>query len=205
MVDGGDPANSAPRTGGRVRSSAARDEVLNATMALLEEQGYGKITMEGVAARSGVAKSTIYRWWKSKALLVMEAQSEAVARRMPEPDTGSVAEDLTIFASELNRVVEFPQRMEALRGMMADAQLYPDFAGALRDWVQTRRAVVSAILSRGVERGELDADLDVEYATDLIFGPFWYRLLVGHAPLRPDLAGAEIARLLAGFRHPAAD
>ncbi|MEU6832005.1 TetR/AcrR family transcriptional regulator [Nocardia beijingensis] len=190
------------RTGGRQRSSSARQAVLCATAELLDEQGYGKITIEGVAARSGVAKSTIYRWWKSKPALVMEAQAEAVAQRMPEPDTGSVEADLIAFAAALYRVVEFPLRVEALRGMMAEAQLDPDFAGHFREWVQSRRKVMSDILSRGVARGELAADLDLDHATDLIFGPFWYRLLVAHAPLDPADAPAHITRLLAGLRRP---
>lgn len=188
------------RTGGRVRSSSARDAVLRAAGELLNEVGYGKVTMEGVAARSGVAKSTIYRWWKSKALLVMEAQSEAVAQRMPEPDTGSVQADLVTFTTELYRVSEWPLRVAALSGMMAEAQLDPNFAGPFRDWIQSRRKVVSDILSRGMARGELAADLDLEYATDLIFGPFWYRLLVGHAPLDPGRVQQEISRLLTGLR-----
>lgn len=190
------------RTGGRQRSNSAREAVLRATAEILDEQGYGKITIEGVSARSGVAKSTIYRWWKSKPMLVMEAQSEAVARRMPEPDTGSVEADLIAFTAELYRVVEFPLRVEALRGMMAEAQLDAEFAGRFREWVQSRRKVVSDILSRGMARGELAPDLDLDLATDLIFGPFWYRLLVGHTVLAPADVPQHIARLMSGLREP---
>ncbi|MFX0577295.1 TetR/AcrR family transcriptional regulator [Nocardia nepalensis] len=201
MAKGSDVGDTAaPRSGGRIRSQSARDAVLRATAELLEEQGFGKVTIEGVAARSGVAKSTIYRWWKSKATLVMDAQGAAVTARMPDPDTGSAEQDLTVFLAALYGVVEYPLRVKALRGLMAEAQLDPDFAGPFREWVQTRRDVVIRVLNRGVARGELAADLDVEYATDLIFGPFWYRLLVEHAPLRPEHAPADIARLLNGFR-----
>ncbi|WP_433723237.1 TetR/AcrR family transcriptional regulator [Nocardia sp. CA-129566] len=203
MAKGSDVDDSvAPRTGGRIRSRSARDAVLRAAAELLEEQGFGKVTIEGVAARSGVAKSTIYRWWKSKATLVMDAQGAAVTARMPDPDTGSAERDLTVFLEALYGVVNYPLRVEALRGLMAQAQLDPDFAEPFRAWVQTRRDVVVRILNRGVMRGELAADLDVEYATDLIFGPFWYRLLVAHAPLQPEHASADIARLLSGFRAP---
>ncbi|MEV2223777.1 TetR/AcrR family transcriptional regulator [Nocardia vinacea] len=191
-----------PRSGGRIRSESARDAVLRATAELLEEQGFGRVTIEGVAARSRVAKSTIYRWWKSKAVLVMDAQGVVVTQRMPDPDTGSAERDLAVFLEALYGVVEYPLRVKALRGLMAEAQLDPGFAGPFRDWVQTRRDVVARIVTRGVARGELAADLDIEYATDLIFGPFWYRLLVEHAPLRPEQAPIDIARLLTGFRTP---
>lgn len=188
------------RTGGRVRSDAARADVLRASAEILEERGYGRMTIEGVAARSGVAKSTIYRWWRSRAELAMDAYAEAVARRMPEPDTGAVETDLVEFVTELYRVTEFPVRAQALRGMMAEAQLDPEFARHFREWVGTRRAVVAGILARGVDRGELAADIDLDRATDHLFGLFWYRLLVEHSAVRPDQAAGDIAQLLTGLR-----
>ncbi|MFJ8041169.1 TetR/AcrR family transcriptional regulator [Kitasatospora sp. NPDC096147] len=189
-----------PRTGGRVRSEDARTDVLAATTALLDEAGYGRLTIEGVAARAGVAKSTVYRWWKSKAALVMDAFGPAVSRRMPEPDTGDCAEDLRIFLTRLYQVVDHPTRVEALRGLMAEAQLDPAFAPRFQEWAQERRRVVAELLARGVRRGELDPELDLDHAVDLVFGPFWYRLLVRHLPLDPTEAADHTARLLAGLR-----
>ena len=189
-----------PRTGGRVRSADAREQVLDATAALLEESGYATLTIEGVAARARVAKSTIYRWWKSKPALVIDAYARAVAARMPEPDTGSVSEDLTAFVTELYRVVDYPMRVQALRGLMAEAQLDAEFAAAFRDWIGSRRAVLTGMLLRGIDREELAGDIDLEYAADLIFGPFWYRLLVGHAPLAPAQAAGHVRSVLAALQ-----
>lgn len=107
--------------------------------------------------------------------------------------------DLTEFARELYRVVEHPGRVNALCGLMAEAQLDPAFSAQFQQWVQSRRAVVAEILRRGMDRGELTADLDVDHAVDLVFGPFWYRLLVGHAPLRPVDAEAHMHGLLRGM------
>lgn len=188
------------RTGGRLRSAEARDAVLAATLRLLEEAGYGGITMEKVAATSGVAKSTIYRWWDSKPSLVMEAYQEAVDQRMPAPDTGDVAADLTIFVAELYRVAERPVRVRVLRGLMAEAQLDTEFEDAFRGFVRHRQAAVEGILRRAAGRGELPADVDTGHAVDLIFGPFWYRLLVGHRPLDPAEAPRHVADLLDGLR-----
>ncbi|NUU22856.1 MAG: TetR/AcrR family transcriptional regulator [Streptomycetaceae bacterium] len=188
------------RTGGRVRSQDARDAVLAAALELVEELGYPAVTIERIAARAEVAKSTIYRWWKSKALLVMDAYRTAVEQRMPDPDTGSLADDLTAFAAALYRVSAHPIRVRTLRGLMAEAQLDPAFAEPFRAWVESRRAVVLALLARGVRRGELPATADLEAATDRLFGLFWYRLLVGHAPLDPDEASAHVGQLLHGLR-----
>ncbi|MCK9895818.1 TetR/AcrR family transcriptional regulator [Frankia sp. AgB32] len=161
------------------------------------------MSLEGIATRSGVAKSTIYRWWPSKATLVTEASGKIVAGRMPRPDTGTVAGDLTEFIAELYRVADYPLRGRALRGLMAEAQLDPAFQEPFRTWVQSRRDVVAALLAHGIERGELAADLDLDHAVDLVFGPFWYRLLlVGHLALDPAQARSHVHRLLQGLRPP---
>ncbi|MEU0539293.1 TetR-like C-terminal domain-containing protein [Nocardia sp. NPDC005978] len=131
---------------------------------------------------------------------MLEAYARTVADRMPVPDTGSAAQDLTEFMAALYAVVHHPLRMESLRGMMAAAQLDPDFRVAFTAWTGTRRAVVADLLRRGIATGELDPGLDVDYAADLIFGPFWYRMLVDHAPLDPAQAAGHLTRLLAGLR-----
>ncbi|UQX02748.1 TetR/AcrR family transcriptional regulator [Streptomyces sp. RerS4] len=206
-----------PRTGGRVRSQEAHDAVLAAAAELLEEVGYQGVTMEGVARRADVAKSTVYRWWKSKPVLVMDAYRATVEARMPTPDTGSLAGDLTEFVAALYRVAAHPLRVKALRGLMAEAQLDPDFAEPFRQWVESRRGALKELLLRAADRGELpppathpDTEtgtgtpsapgLDLDLAVDQVFGPFWYRLLVGHAPLDPADAPAHVARLLDGLR-----
>ncbi|NUT20824.1 MAG: TetR/AcrR family transcriptional regulator [Hamadaea sp.] len=175
--------------------------MLRATVDLLEEVGYGRLTIEGVAAKADVAKSTIYRWWTSKPALVMDAYGYAVTHRVPEPDTGTVAGDLTALLTDLYRVGEHPARVRALRGLMAEAQLDPEFAEAFRNWIETRRAIVAELLDRAVNRGELPSTVDHAVVADLVFGPFWYRLLVGHAPLDPRDAAAQADRVLAAARH----
>ncbi|MFE4264231.1 TetR-like C-terminal domain-containing protein [Streptomyces sp. NPDC056883] len=189
-----------PRTGGRQRSQDAHDAVLAAAVELLEEVGYQSVTIEAVAARAEVAKSTIYRWWKSKPVLVMDAYRRTVEERMPVPDTGTVAGDLTCFVGELHRVAEHPLRVRALRGLMAEAQLDPAFEEVFRTWVESRRDVLKELLDRAVGRGELPAGADLDFAADQIFGPFWYRLLVGHAPLHPGQAARRVTALVAGLR-----
>src|SRR5688500_14275724 len=150
------PASPAPRrstrTGGRVRSSEAADDVMRAAVGLLEEAGYRGVTIEGISQRANVAKSTIYRWWKSKGALVMDAYSQAVDTRMPNPDTGSIADDLQAFLSQLYRVTRQPARAQALRGMMVEAQLDPEFAPEFRRWVESRRSIVAEMITRAIDR-----------------------------------------------------
>ncbi|MGW0769472.1 TetR/AcrR family transcriptional regulator [Streptomyces sp. NPDC002676] len=191
------------RTGGRIRSQDAHDAVLATAIELVEELGYQAVTIERIAARADVAKSTIYRWWKSKAPLVMDAYRTAVEQRMPEPDTGSLSGDLTAFVTALYGVTAYPIRVKTLRGLMAEAQLDPAFAEPFREWVESRRAVMLTLLTRGVDRGELPATADLDAITDQIFGLFWYRLLVGHQPLDCAQVPDHIDQLLHGLhvRH----
>lgn len=196
-------SSTPPRTGGRLRSEDAHHSVLEATAALLVENGYGALTIEGVAKRANVAKSTVYRWWKSKPALVMDAYAHETATRVPEPDTGTLTGDLTAFVTDLYRIGGDPVRTKALTGLMAEAQLDPAFADPFRAWVATRREIVATLLTRAITREELPATTDLDHATDLVFGPFWYRLLIAHAPLDPTDAEAHVATLLDGLRgHP---
>ncbi|MFD9305300.1 TetR/AcrR family transcriptional regulator [Streptomyces sp. NPDC060048] len=188
-----------PRTGGRLRNEDAHHSVLEAAAALLVETGYGALTIEGVAKRANVAKSTVYRWWKSKPALVMDAYTHGTAPRAPEPGTGTLAGDLTAFVADLYRIGHDPVRTSALTGLMAEAQLDPAFAEPFRAWAADRRETVATLLTRAVTREELPADTDIAHAVDLVFGPFWYRLLVAHAPLDPADAPAHVATVLQGL------
>ncbi|CAM5402207.1 HTH-type transcriptional regulator AqdR [Streptomyces avidinii] len=193
------PSGNPPRTGGRLRNEDAHHSVLEATAALLVENGYGALTIEGVAKRANVAKSTVYRWWKSKPALVMDAYAHETATPTPEPDTGTLAGDLTAFVADLYRIGRDPVRTKALTGLMAEAQLDPASAEPFRDWAATRREAVAALLTRAITREELPATTDLDHAADLVLGPFWHRLLISRAPLDPADAAAHVATVLTGL------
>src|SRR4051812_17961042 len=82
---------------GRPRSEEARRAVLAASAHLVERDGYGTLTMEGIARSAGVSKQTVYRWWPSKAAVVLEALNEGAELLAPDPDTGSLESDLRPF------------------------------------------------------------------------------------------------------------
>ncbi|MEM9487835.1 MAG: TetR/AcrR family transcriptional regulator [Myxococcota bacterium] len=170
------------RGAGRPRSEQSRRAILNATLALLESDGYRKLTVEAIAARAGVGKQTIYRWWRRKADVVLEAWTDAAAKRIPEPDTGELAGDLALFVGETCRRAE--QSAPLLCALMAEAQLDEDFSDRFgHAFIAVRRAVVRRILERGVQRGELAEQADLELLIDLVYGPMWYRLLNRHGAL----------------------
>jgi len=197
-VDADEEAQT-PARPGRPRSTVAHQAIVDATVDLLTTDGYQALSFEAVAARAGVGKRTIYRRWKSKGALVGAAYTEMVQRRHPDPDTGDAVKDLRLLLRRLFTSVQVPGVTAALRSMVAEAQLDPDFATELRRFVESRREVVRTILRRGIERGQLRADLDPDTAIDLVFGPYWYRLLIAHAPLDSRFAATLVDHMLRGI------
>jgi len=186
---------------GRPRSSEARQAILAAALADLRERGYAAVTIEGIAARAGVGKQTIYRWWPSKADVVLEAARVEAAARIAVPDRGSLGADLRAFLT-----ATFRQRDQqpVVVGLMAQALLDPEFADKFREqFLFGRRAALRAVFERACERGEVPVEVDVELLIDVVFGVLWYRLLIGHAPLTPRAARqlAELVeRAVAGYQ-----
>jgi AcrR family transcriptional regulator len=184
---------TADRRPGRPRSETARRAILTAALDELREQGYAALTIEGIAARAGAGKQTIYRWWPSKADVVLDALLDMAATKITVPDKGSLHADLTAFLT-----ATFRQRGQRpiLVGLMAQALLDPVFATAFRErFLFSRRATLRGILERAVARGEINADTDLEMLVDVVYGVLWYRLLLNHAPLS-EKAGKDLASLI---------
>ncbi|MFC4906003.1 TetR/AcrR family transcriptional regulator [Actinomadura gamaensis] len=179
---------------GRPRSEAARRAIIDAAIAELHERGYAALTMQGIAARAGVGKQTVYRWWPSKADVVLEAVAEWAEEQVAVPDEGSLEADLDAFLA-----ATFRQRGQRplLLGLMAEALLDPAFAVQLRDrFLLARRAAFRSIFERAAARGEVAPDADPELLMDLVYGTLWYRLMLDHAPVDDEL-GRRLSRLVA--------
>lgn len=184
---------------GRPRSETARRAILDAALELVVRDGYGAVTMDGLAAAAGVGKQTIYRWWPSRADVMFEAIHELAEQHVPAPDRGSLREDLAeLLAATFASPQAAPAVIPILRGLMAEAQTDDAFRTRLREeLLEPRRAVMRAILVRARERGELRAGFDLELAIDVAFGVMWYRLLTDRAPLDRKTA-RQLAQLIAG-------
>ncbi|HEX6121358.1 MAG TPA: TetR/AcrR family transcriptional regulator [Dongiaceae bacterium] len=168
---------------GRPRSAETHRAILDAVGTLLAESGYPSLSIEAVAAKAGVGKQTIYRWWPGKADLVMEYLL-GVSAQMPRPDTGDMAEDLRIFLLSIMEGWTIGKLGPVVTALMAEAQSDPRFGELFfSNLISARRAILKEILARGQGRGELDAGGDLDLLADLIYGPLWYRLLLKHAPL----------------------
>jgi AcrR family transcriptional regulator len=186
-----------PSRAGRPRSAESHDAILTASLSLMKEKGYRSVTIEGIASEAGVGKQTIYRWWRSKAEIVLEAFASYTSGQITIPDSGKLQTDLQFF---LGQAFENLTREsgEVVRGLMSEALIDPGFAKAMRDiFIASRRGALREILLKGIERGELTSDVDIELIIDLIYGAMWYRLLNQHAPLNPKFA-KQLSEIIAG-------
>jgi AcrR family transcriptional regulator len=188
----------APR--GRPRSEAAHQAILTAAIALTRELGYDAVTMDGIAARAGVGKATVYRRWSSKEALVAEAIEELVSR-LPVSDTGSTEGDLRAMLRDTLSLYEDPATLHLLTGLIAAMARSPLIASAVRgSMIASRRAANLTVLRRGIARGDLDPSLDVELALDLLDGPLLMRALLTGAPLHDQLTRDIVRVALRGMK-----
>jgi AcrR family transcriptional regulator len=195
-------ANNNPqaRSPGRPRSERAHRAILQAANDLLESEGFAALTVEAIAERAGVSKATIYRWWPNRAAVVMDGFLSIVSSEVPFPHTGHAREDIRIHMRRLAEA--FSGKIgRTVAALIAEGQSDPELAEALRSrWLSVRRKEAREILELGIERGELREDIDQEVAVDVLYGPIYYRMLVGHAPLDDDFADALADHVFAGLR-----
>jgi AcrR family transcriptional regulator len=195
-------ATKIERPRGRPRSEEARQAILRAARALLEEGGIPAVTMEGIAARAGVGKPTIYRSWPNAHAVAMAAMLEgsdeprAAAVRRGRSALGELRAQLRkmadVFASRMGRNVTL---------MLAAAQENTELSKAFRNhFIVARREEGRALLKRAVAEGELRSDIDYEVALDMIFGPVFFRLLLGHGALDANFTDGVLEECFRGLR-----
>ncbi|KJE20925.1 transcriptional regulator, TetR family [Frankia torreyi] len=177
-----------PARPGRRRSQESRLAILTAAIELAGEVGYAGLTIEGIAARSGAGKQTIYRWWPSKADVLLDALATKADLHVPIPDEGSYAADLRAFLAATFRLGRDRRVVDALRALMAHAQLDEEFQQRFRSaFLQRRRDALGIILDRARTRGDLPPIPSPGTAADLVFGVIWYRMLATSQPVDENL------------------
>ena len=165
------------------RSERSRRAILDATWELFGRIGLRELSIEAIAKEAGVGKTTIYRWWPSKSAVVLDAVELHFHSVIPFPDTGSVVEDLRKQMRSAATMLQSPVG-SAYLALVAEGQHDPDLVHALIERIiGPRRGEARDVLLRGIERGELAADLDPDLVVDLLYGPLYYRMLVTRAPL----------------------
>jgi AcrR family transcriptional regulator len=189
-----------PQPLGRPRDGRADRAIVEATLELIGEDGVHGFRTEDVAARAGVGKGAIYRRYRSKDQLAAAAVAELVNEELAVPDTGSTRDDLLALMREavaLYRGSFAGRLIPSLVGAMGES---PELGRALREgFLASRRAVLSEVIRRGVERGDLRRDVDVDLVLDVLGGPLFYRLLITGGPIDDHLAEGVTDLIMRGF------
>ncbi|MFG3558631.1 TetR/AcrR family transcriptional regulator [Micromonospora sp. NPDC047557] len=170
-------------------------QILDATLHLVAERGYEGLTIEGVAERAGVNKTTIYRWWPSKAALLGVALTDAPLLRFAAPDTGSLHGDLLALAQTLVSLLTEPGSATLAVAALGAAAQNPELAAYARAFFADRLAGQLPIFTRAAERGELAADTDPMLIMDALAGAVWARVVLRQLPVEKSFP-EKLATLL---------
>ncbi len=191
------------RSPGRPRSAEADRAILTATIDLLADEGYGGVTMEGVACRAGVGKATVYRRWASKSALVVDAITACRERGTSQPDTGSAYADLLAFVAGFRDHLRTSDAGRVMPALVNELARNPELAVAFREgFVQPRRARVLDAVRRGVERGEVRPGVDPEVVADGVVALLMYRFLVTGMEIDDGLPERVVDMLWSGIAAP---
>lgn len=192
-------AGPAPRPPGRPRSEEAHRAILDATRALLVEEGFTRLRVEHVAARAGVGKGTIYRRWASKEALTLEVVLELAGPHLDIADVGDTRAELRAATrNPLDAIVATPWG-PVIRAMLSQIAGNPAIGDPFRATVVARRrAEIRRVIERGIARGDLRPDADASIATELLVGPVYFRLAFG-GELDADFADRIGDAVLAAF------
>ena len=197
-----DPAGGWPSLGargrGRPRDPEVEQQIAEATVGLVAEVGFEALTMEAVAKRAGVAKATLYRRFPAKVDLIVAA-CQWVSPMEPEvPDTGSVRDDLVEVISGFADRLRRSEAGRTLPSMVASSVRSPEIREALQRVSESRRSRLLHVLRRGVDRGELHDDLDLELIADTLTGPIAYRHLISGRSITPSVVARLVDQVLRG-------
>lgn len=184
---------------GRQRSEAADHAILEATLDLLSELGYGSLTMAAVIARSGVSSATLYRRWPTKQDLVAAALA-SLHNEIVDIDTGTLAADVAEMVRSTADAMSV-RREDIREDIAVELRRNPEFRAAINEkFIQPRRAVMAGIVERAVARGELGSDPGVDVATAFVTGPIHHWVYVQGKQPTADLQRTVISGALAALR-----
>lgn len=186
------------------RVTRSRQRALAAALDLVAEQGVAGATIEAISARSGVAKTTIYRQWPHQGPLVLDA-FRSVAADPPDPDTGTLRGDLLVLLGGLADALSSGPAGELIPALLDASRRDPDFARLHSQEAARRHQHVLTVLRRGLERGELPAGVDLDELVDRLAGPVFHRRFISGLPFEPGFTERVVDGVLRAPTGESAD
>jgi AcrR family transcriptional regulator len=180
--------------------AASHAVIMDAVYALLQEKSVRDLTMEAVAKRAGVGKPTLYKWWPTKATLVLAMLCERMAPKLEKPTVLTAEESLRFRARSLIKAFNGPFG-RIVAGLIAEGQSEPAVLQEFFDrWISPRRNATITDLQRGKDAGELRSETEPELLNDAIFGAIYYRMLLRSGPLTRRFGEDLVEQVILGHR-----
>src|SRR5919199_1094105 len=199
MAEGGGTAEASPRARGRPRSARAHQAILDAFLNDLVKDGFADVRLEHVAAQAGVGKATIYRRWPSKEALALDLLMQLAAPHIAIEDVGDSRAELLAAVTNAMRAVTDTPFGPVIRALLSQIAINPALGDPFRaSVVQGRRDEVARVIARGISRGDLREDADLDLATELLVGPVYFRLMFG-GELSQAVAERVVDSVLRGY------
>ena len=190
-----------PPSRGRPRDGALDERILEQVLDLLGSRGYAGLTLDELAVRSGVAKTTILRRWPSKAAVAAAGVERLALQSVDVPDFGTLHRDLhALMHGAVDTFVR--GRGQFVPRLLREAGHHPEITDLLHAVLHTRRQAYRRVLARATARGELDPSVDQELLIDMLIGPVWTRLLITRDPITRDYVDATVQMVLIAFHVP---
>lgn len=186
------------RPGGRTAQTS--QAILGATLEELVAVGYAALSLDGVAVRAGVHRSTLYRRWADKDALVVDAVLASAARDVPAPDTGSLDGDLRVLAHAVAANLASPVSLALLRTYVSESGRTPGIDLVARAFWDQRFALATTLVERGIGRGELEPQADAELIIESLVAPLFLRTLVTSKPVTAAYVDRVVDTVLAAHR-----
>ena len=187
----------------RKKSEQCRLAILDAAAQVMHDKGYLDMSIEEVACRAKAGKQTVYRHFWGKSRLALEAFVHKAASQLDLPDTGSLEGDLARYLDDVAHAMDVPAKRQMLAGLLAEVQTDDELGDAFRrELIEAKRTALRTVFQRGIARGEVPADADLDVLVDLVHGPIWFRLLISGAPLDAHFVAGLVAAVVQAARAP---
>ncbi len=194
------PPIQKPRMGRPLsRAAKSHSAIMDAVYDMLQQKSARDLTMEAIAKRAGVGKPTLYRWWPTKAALLMAMFHERLAH---EHKSSTVTTVEAAFSRKMQRVVADLSGLfgKVMADLIAESQSNPKLLRELHNHICYRRSQSVLAIQQGIQSGEFLPGTDPELVVDMLFGPAYYRLLLGFPPLSKAYADALVTQVLQGIK-----
>ncbi len=193
---------SKQHSAGRPRSEASKTAILNATIDLLEESEYQALTIEAIAARAGVGKATIYRWWPNKSILVLDAFLMSTESHLYFQENTSIRENfrqqLHTLANVFNGILG-----RTVVALVAESGEDSEIAKAFYTYyLKPRREDAILILERAIAQGEIQAGINLDVVSDMLYGPVYFHILIYKKKVDSKFIDTLVDQVMKGIGAP---